>query len=60
MKNIIVKANRDFDDYEGAEVISGNPCVKRKKDEVFCCTKERYLYLKEKKAVRLVGMKKQS
>ena len=56
MKNYLVKALRSFDDYEGLDVKEGNPFTKRKQNDFFYCTKERYEYLKENNAVLLEGI----
>lgn len=58
MKNYVVIALRDFDDYEGAEVKPENHKEKRFLNKPFNCTKERYEYLLSKGAVRLVGIDK--
>lgn len=56
MKNYVVKALIEFDDYEGAEIKPENPRTKRLINSIFNCTKERYEYLKENNAVELVGI----
>jgi len=56
MKNYVVRAKFGFDDYEGLPVEPQNPHVWREKGVPFNCTKERYLYLKSKNAVDLVGI----
>lgn len=56
MKNYLVKAIKEFDDYEGAEIKPENPKTKRIVGAIFNCTKERYEYLKENNAVELVGI----
>lgn len=58
MKNYVVKSLISFDDYEGLEVKPENPKIKRNINDIFNCTKERYEYLKENKAVELVGINK--
>jgi hypothetical protein len=60
MKNYIVMAVRQFSDYEGLETIPTNPCVQRKINDIFKCTKERYEYLKQNNAVVLKGIEKQT
>lgn len=50
MKNYNVKAIINFDDIEEK--------VQRKQNDIFKITKERYLYLKEHKAVELIGIDK--
>jgi hypothetical protein len=58
MKNYIVIATREFDDYEGLECKPENHKEHRKKGDVFNCTKERYEYLKSNNAVLLRGIEK--
>lgn len=58
MKNYIVIATREFDDYEGLECKPENHKEHRKKGDVFSCTKERYEYLKSNNAVLLRGIEK--
>lgn len=60
MKNFIVIATREFDDYEGLECKPENHKEHRKKGDVFNCTKERYEYLKLNGAVILKGIEKQT
>lgn len=59
MKNYIVMATREFDDYEGKECIPENHKEHRVKNDIFNCTKERYEYLKSNNAVLLRGIEKQ-
>lgn len=59
MKNYIVKAIFNFDDYEGKEIKPENPKVKRNINDVFNVDKERYEHLKELNLVTLVGINKQ-
>lgn len=58
MKNYVVKASMEFDDYEGLEIKPENPRIKRKIGDVFNVTKERYEYLEGRKLVTLVGIDK--
>jgi hypothetical protein len=58
MKNFIVIATREFDDYEGMTCIPENHKEHRKIGDIFNCTEERYEYLKLNKAVLLMGIKK--
>lgn len=58
MKNYVVKASMEFDDYEGLEIKPENPRTKRKIGDVFNVTKERYEYLEGRKLVTLVGIDK--
>lgn len=58
MKNYLVKALYDFNDYEGKEIIPSNSYIERKINKTFYCTKERYEELKSKKLVVLVGIDK--
>lgn len=58
MKNYVVKALVNFNDYEGKEINPSNSFVERKISDTFNCTKERYEHLKEKKLVVLVGINK--
>lgn len=60
MKDHIVKALINFDDYEGQEVKFENPHIARKINNTFNCTKERYEYLKKNNAVELVGIEKKT
>lgn len=56
MKNYIVKTIKNFNDMqEKTEMGTDTP---RKVGDVFNCTKDRYLYLKEHNAVELVGIEK--
>lgn len=59
MKNYLVQARFEFDDYEGQEIKPENPKVRRKINDVFNVDKERYEYLKELNLVTLVGIDKQ-
>lgn len=54
----IVKALITFNDYEGLEINPKNKSTTRKVGDIFTCTKDRYLYLKERKAVVLMGINK--
>lgn len=58
MKNFVVKSLIDFNDYEGKDTSSQNEYVERKINDIFLCTKERYLQLKEHGAVMLYGINK--
>ena len=58
MKNYVVKALTNFDDYQGLEINSDNPKVRRNTKYVFNVTKERYEHLKELNLVVLVGIDK--
>lgn len=58
MKNYIVKALTNFDDYEGLEIKPENPRIRRNTNDVFNVKKERYEYLKELNLVMLVGIDK--
>lgn len=58
MKNYVVKASMEFDDYEGLEIKPENPKIKRKIGDVFNVTKERYEYLEGRCLVTLVGIDK--
>ena len=58
MKNYIVKAITEFDDYEGKEIKEENPRIRRKINNLFYCTKERYEYLKSLDLVTLRGIDK--
>ena len=58
MKNYVVKALTNFDDYQGLEINSDNPKVRRNTKDVFNVTKERYELLKELNLVVLVGIDK--
>lgn len=58
MKNFIVIATREFDDYEGMPCIPENHKEHRKIGDTFYCTKERYEYLNQNKAVLLLGIDK--
>ena len=58
MKNFVVKSLIDFNDYEGKEPTPPNEYKERLRDEIFRCTKERYLQLKEHGAVMLYGIDK--
>lgn len=58
MKNYVVKASMEFDDYEGLEIKPENPRTKRKIGDVFNVTKERYEYLEGRGLVTLVGIDK--
>lgn len=55
----IVKVIRDFNDYGGKEINENNKCVQRTKGEIYNCSKDRYLFLKENNVVVLMGIKKQ-
>ena len=57
METYTVKATRGFDDYGGKPTGNGNPFVQRKVNDIFDCTKERYLFLREHGAVELVEIK---
>ena len=55
MNNYRVKATKKFNDYEGKDITNpDNSFVSRNIGDVFNCTGERYLYLKEHNAVELV------
>ena len=57
MKNYLVKALINFDDYEGLDANNpANPHIRRDVDVIFNCDKERYEYLKSKNAVMLMGI----
>ncbi len=56
MKNYIVMAIREFDDYEGQEIKPENPHQHRRKKDIFNCTKERYEQLLINGAVLLRGI----
>lgn len=59
MKNYIVKALINFDDYEGLDATDPqNPHIWRERNSIFNCTKERYEYLDFKKAVKFMGIEK--
>jgi len=58
MKNYIVIATKEFDDYEGLEIKPENHKEHRKVNDIFNCTKERYEYLKLNGAVKLRGIEK--
>jgi len=59
MKNYLVKALMDFNDYEGKDVNNpSNSFKERKIHETFYCTKERYEELNGKHLVVLVGIDK--
>ena len=58
MKNYVVKALTNFDDYQGLEINSDNPKVRRNTKDVFNVTKERYEHLKELNLVVLVVIDK--
>lgn len=58
MKNYIVKALTNFDDYEGLEIKPENPRIRRNTNDVFNVKKERYEHLKELNLVMLVGIDK--
>ena len=60
MKNYIVKATRDFTDYDGRPTIVTNPHVERKTNEEFKCTKKRFEYLKQHGAVILLKIEKKT
>jgi hypothetical protein len=57
-KRYVVKALKGFNDYEGKECISTNPCVRRNVGDIFKCTKERCDYLRHKEAVVLLEIEK--
>ena len=57
-KRYVVKALKSFNDYEGKECVSTNPCVKRNIGDIFKCTKERCDFLRSKQAVVLVEIEK--
>lgn len=58
MKNYLVKAITNFDDYQGLAITPDNPKVRRNINDVFNVTKERYEHLKELNFVVLVGIDK--
>lgn len=58
MKNYVVKALTNFDDYQGLEINPDNPKVRRSTKDVFNVTKERYEHLKKLNLVVLVGIDK--
>ena len=58
MKNYVVKALKNFDDYQGLEINPDNPKVRRNTKDVFNVTKERYEHLKNLNLVVLVGIDK--
>lgn len=58
MKNYVVKATMQFDDYGGLEIKPENPRITRKIGDVFNVTKERYEYLEGRGLVTLVGIDK--
>ena len=59
MKNFVVKSLIDFNDYGGKETDpSKNQYIERKINDIFECTKERYVELKEHNAVMLYGINK--
>lgn len=58
MKNYIVKALTNFDDYEGLEIKPENPRIRRNTNDIFNVKKERYEHLKELNLVMLVGIDK--
>ena len=58
MKNYIVQAIVEFDDYEGKEIKPENPRIKRKINDLFNCEKERAEYLIERGLVVLKGINK--
>lgn len=58
MKNYIVQAIVEFDDYEGREIKVENPRIKRKVNDLFNCEKERAEYLIERGLVVLKGINK--
>ena len=58
MENYIVRTLVEFDDYQGLEIKPENPKVRRKINENFNCTKERYEHLKNLGLVLLVGIEK--
>lgn len=58
MKNYVVKALINFDDYQGLEINPDNPKVRRNTKDVFNVTKERYEHLKNLNLVVLVGIDK--
>lgn len=58
MKNYVVKASMEFDDYGGLEIKPENPRITRKIGDVFNVTKERYEYLEGRGLVTLVGIDK--
>ena len=58
MKNFVVKSLIDFNDYEGKEPTPDTKFIERKVNDIFLCTKERYLQLKEHNAVMLYGINK--
>lgn len=58
MKNYVVKALTNFDDYQGLEINPDNPKVRRNTKDVFNVTKERYEHLKKLNLVVLVGIDK--
>lgn len=60
MKNFVVKSLIDFNDYEGKDIDpSKNQYIERKVNDIFECTKERYLELKKHNAVMLYGINKE-
>ena len=58
MERYIVKAVMQFDDYQGKEISPENPKLTRNIGDIFRCNKDRYLYLKSRNLVFLVGIDK--
>lgn len=58
MKKYVVKTIKDFNDYGGKEVNGKNKYIERKKGDIYSCSKERYLFLKEHEVVILMGILK--
>ena len=56
--NYIVKVIREFDDYGGEKIDASVMHVKRNKGDIFTCSKERYLFLKEHNVVVLRGIER--
>ena len=54
----LVRAKINFNDYEGREIRAENKYTKRNKGDLFYCSRERYLYLKEHNAVELMAIEK--
>lgn len=58
MDNYVVRAIISFNDYEGKDINKSEEYIKRKIGDIFKCSSERYLYLKEHNAVELVEIEK--
>ena len=58
MNRYIVKVIKSFNDYGGQEIAEENKCIIRNIGDIYSCSKERYLFLKEHEVVILMGILK--